>query len=262
MQALLASLQQGRLQRLHYWLYHRLQGCANRWHRWRLHHTIAGHCLSYACACALGLSASGTAGWVWLVQPAQAALLQSQADIAMLKKTYVIKLQNAPSAALERAQQSRRLLAQQESMLSDDGEQPAAMRKIDALGRAHHLAFTLFKPEPRTTGNISDSMLFSVIGTFENIVRFTEDIAQLPRIVILDRLQLQAVDGSESSAVNGVQSGSPMLILRAAANTYPHSLAMAAAAALDLSTVEDAEKNAEKDVEKDAEEQAGYDTAD
>lgn len=248
--SLQTALRQGRLRPLHCWA----QTCAGRWHRLRMYHPMAGHCLSYGCACLLGLSASGLGGWLWIVQPAQAALLQSRTDVSLLKKAYEIKLGNAPSDALERVQQSRRLLAQRESMLSDHGEQLATMREIDALGRAHQLKFTLFKPEPSPAGDTPDSMVFSVKGTFENIVRFTAGISNLPRIVILDRLQLQLLDEGELAAEDAAQAGSPQLVLRAVANTYPHSLAVAAAAT--------AAKSMAAGADASATDEAGYDDAD
>lgn len=257
--ALLSSLQtalrQGRLQRLHCWA----QTCASRWHYLRLHHPVAGHCLSYGSACLLGLSASGLGGWLWILQPAQATLQQSRVDVSLLKKAYEIKLGNAPSDALERVQQSRRLLAQRESMLSDHGEQLATMHEIDALGRAHQLRFTLFKPEPSPTGDTPDSMIFSVRGTFENIVRFTAGIAHLPRIVILDRLQLQILDDGELATADAAQAGSPQLVLRAVANTYPHSLALATAATAAKSTAGSRDTSA---TEASATEETGYGDAD
>jgi Tfp pilus assembly protein PilO len=226
---------------------------ASRWHDWQRRHPVSVSRLQYCLAALLGLSISCGLGWQLIGHPAQTALLQLQAEASALTKDRLQKQQDTPRGALERAQQSRRRLALLEPQLADNSEQLAIMREIDALGVTYQLKVTLFKPEPQIGTNQPGSMLFGVIGTFQSIVRFTDEIAKLPHIVILDRLQLQPASDVDSPAIAQQHRQHHLLELRAAANTYPHALAVAtsdaaaSAAAINSDSAEEAVDHADQE---------------
>jgi Tfp pilus assembly protein PilO len=68
------------------------------------------------------------------------------------------------------------------------------------------LRFTLFKPENHPAADQTDgprrgmAIQLRAIGSYQAIVRFTSDIAHLPRIVILDPVALQAATGKDDAS--------------------------------------------------------------
>jgi Tfp pilus assembly protein PilO len=161
-----------------------------------------------AAACGAALAGSAL---VWLLpyQAAQADLEQLQQQETASKQAYVLQLRHAPQtdlmqAAMRRAERRLILLKQQ---LTDSGEQEAVMNEIDTAGLARGLRFTLFKPEHGRT-----AVELRAIGTYQAISRFTDDIAHLPRIVVLDPVTVETVADTEGA--------SDLLALQATATAF------------------------------------------
>jgi Tfp pilus assembly protein PilO len=118
-----------------------------------------------------------------------------------LKQAYLLRLPDAPRIDLlqdgkRQAEQTLALLRQQ---LTDGREQEAVMNEIDTAGRARGLRFIMFKPDVKQKTTIQ----ISAIGSYRAIARFVDDIAQLPRIVMLDPLTLQTVNESDHIGNDG-----------------------------------------------------------
>jgi Tfp pilus assembly protein PilO len=143
-------------------------------------------------ALAIAFSAGAVVIRAFPYQLAKAELAHLKQQELSLKRAYIRRLPNAPridqlQAGKRRAEQTLALLRQQ---LTDSGEQEAVMNEIDTAGRARGLRFIMFKPDVKQKTSIQ----ISAVGSYQAIARFVDDIAQLPRIVMLDPLTLQAVD--------------------------------------------------------------------
>ncbi|HEY4317323.1 MAG TPA: type 4a pilus biogenesis protein PilO [Herbaspirillum sp.] len=130
-------------------------------------------------------------------QFAKADLDRLQQQELSLKQAYIHRLPDAPridllQAGKRGAEQTLALLRQQ---LTGSSEQEAVMNEIDTAGRARGLRFIMFKPDARQKTTIQ----ISAIGSYQAIARFVDDIAQLPRIVLLDPLTLQAANDGDRS---------------------------------------------------------------
>jgi Tfp pilus assembly protein PilO len=138
---------------------------------------------------------------VFPYQFAKADLGRLEQQELSLKQAYVQRLQDTPRIDLlqvgkRRAEQTLALLRQQ---LTDSREQEVVMNEIDTAGRARGLRFIMFKPDVKQKTTIQ----ISAIGSYQAIARFIDDIAQLPRIVILDPLTLQAVNEGDRIGNDG-----------------------------------------------------------
>ena len=121
-----------------------------------------------------------------------------------LKQAYIKRLPAVPridrlQAGQRQARQKLALLRQQ---LTGDGEQDTVMNEIDTAGRARGLRFIMFKPG----ASQKTSIQISAVGDYRSIARFIDDIARMPRIVMLDPLTLQAMGSENSQAADAGQS--------------------------------------------------------
>jgi Tfp pilus assembly protein PilO len=187
------------------------------WERWRQRHRRAGRRLPQCGAVLLALLLSGGIGWLLPYRAAKADLAQLGRQEAALKQAYVRELRGAPQAELAamRRERAGRRLALLEQHLTGRGEREAVIGEIDAAGLARGLRFTLFKPEAAAGAGRRDRMAVQLqaLGTYRDIARFANDLAALPRIVILDPLQLQA-----SAEKDGAAAG--LLVLQATASAF------------------------------------------
>ncbi|RXZ33913.1 hypothetical protein D9O50_12585 [Oxalobacteraceae bacterium CAVE-383] len=149
--------------------------------------------IAVAAAAALAFSAGAGIVWLFPYRLAIDDLDRLRQQELSLKQAYLRRQPDAPKLDLlqihmRHAQRKLALLRQQ---LTGSGEQEAVMDEIDTAGRTRGLRFTMFKPDP--AGKIS--IQISAVGSYRAVARFIDDIARLPRIVMLDPLTLQAADG-------------------------------------------------------------------
>jgi Tfp pilus assembly protein PilO len=186
------------------------------WERWRQQHPRSGRWLPQCATALIALLIGSGLVWLFPYQAAKADLQQLQQQEIASKQAYVLQLQHAPQidlnlkqAGMRRAERRLILLEQQ---LTGIDEQEAVMNEIDTAGLARGLRFTLFKPALKQDQNIGIAVQLKAVGTYQAITRFADDIAHLPRIVMLDPLVLQAVAGK------GGASG--LLTLQATATAF------------------------------------------
>ena len=195
------------------------------WEGWRQQHPQwkerRGKWLPQGAAACCALLAGSALVWLLPYRAAKADLTQLQQQEIASKQAYVLQLRHAPQtdrmqAAMRRAERRLILLKQQ---LTDSGEQEAVMNEIDTAGLARGLRFTLFKPEIEQNGQGQGqdrhgrtAVELRAIGTYQAITRFTDDIARLPRIVVLDPVTVETVADTEGA--------SDLLALQATATAF------------------------------------------
>ncbi|HEY4075198.1 MAG TPA: type 4a pilus biogenesis protein PilO [Herbaspirillum sp.] len=172
--------------------------------RWRRQHPRSGRWLPRCAAATVALLAGSGLVWLFPYQAAKADLQQLQQQEIASKQAYVLQLQHAPQIDLNLKQagtrRAERRLILLEQQLTGIDEQEAVMNEIDTAGLARGLRFTLFKPALKQDQNTGIAVQLKAVGTYQAITRFADDIARLPRIVILDPLVLQAVAGKDSAS--------------------------------------------------------------
>jgi type IV pilus assembly protein PilO len=173
------------------------------WERWRRQHP-SGRWLPQCVAAFIALLTGSGLVWLFPYQAAKTDLAQLRLQEIASKQAYVLQLQHAPQidlnlkqAGMRRAERRLILLEQQ---LTGIDEQEAVMNEIDTAGLARGLRFTLFKPALKQDHNTGIAVQLKAVGTYQAITRFADDIARLPRIVILDPLVLQAVAGKDGAS--------------------------------------------------------------
>jgi Tfp pilus assembly protein PilO len=175
------------------------------WDRWRRQYPKSTRYLPQLMAVGTALIAGGGIVWLLPYQAATADLQHLRQQEISLKQAYIRQLSRAQpigplQAAKQHTEQTLALLRQQ---LTGDSEQDAVMNEIDTAGRARGLRFTMFKPEIKQKTTIR----LSAIGSYEAITRFVGDIAQLPRIVVLDPLTLQQAVNDQTGNVSRPSAG-------------------------------------------------------
>lgn len=119
-----------------------------------------------------------------------------QAEEETLKNTYLIKKRSAVNLSAMRSQlkeieQSLSTLLKQ---LPDKSEMEALLVDINQAGLGRGLQFELFKPAVQETINAFYAELpvsIRVTGGYHDIGAFVSDIAQLPRIVTLNDINIK-----------------------------------------------------------------------
>jgi type IV pilus assembly protein PilO len=181
-------------------IYHLTAKALAAWDKWQRRHPKSSRYLPQAVAACTALIAG--CGFVWLLpyQTAKTDLHHLKQQEMSLKQTYIRHLPQAKRIGPLQAhkQRTEQILALLQQQLTGNGEQDAVMDEINSAGRARGLRFTMFKPEVKQKTTIR----LSAIGSYEAITRFVGDIAQLPRIVILDPLTLQATNDNAGSTGN------------------------------------------------------------
>lgn len=133
----------------------------------------------------------------FLVWQEQIETLESiQAEEETLKSTYLIKKRSAVNLTAMRLQlkeieQSLGTLLKQ---LPDKSEMEALLVDINQAGLGRGLQFELFKPAAQETINAFYAELpvsIRVTGGYHDIGAFASDIAQLPRIVTLNDINIK-----------------------------------------------------------------------
>lgn len=133
----------------------------------------------------------------FLIWQEQIEMLEKiQAEEETLKNTYLIKKRSAVNLSAMRSQlkeieQSLSTLLKQ---LPDKSEMEALLVDINQAGLGRGLQFELFKPAVQETINAFYAELpvsIRVTGGYHDIGAFVSDIAQLPRIVTLNDINIK-----------------------------------------------------------------------
>lgn len=137
------------------------------------------------------------AWFVWMVQLEE--LDRIEQEEARLKETFLVKKKEAINLDLIKKQ----LTETQESFgallkqLPSKSEMDALLTDINQAGLGRGLQFELFKPGPETVkGAFAEQPItIKVSGNYDDIGKFSSDIALLPRIVTLNDIAISATGG-------------------------------------------------------------------
>lgn len=144
-----------------------------------------------------------TCGWWWMWTAQWDALAAGEAEEEKQKIAFQTKLVQARS--LNELRHQKQLVEQQvvklERQLPNKAEMDALLSDINQAGIARGLQFELFKP-----GQVQLRDYFAELpveiklsGNFHALAGFTSDIAQLSRIVTLDKINIASVrDGVQN----------------------------------------------------------------
>ena len=146
------------------------------------------------------IAAFGVGGWfgVWSGQEEQ--LTQLQADEEKLKSDYKSKLQqaiNLDELRKQREQVSQYVLTL-EKQLPSKSEMDALLSDINQAGVGRGLDFELFKPAQTNVKEYYAELPIAIklVGKYHDLGSFASDIANLPRIVTLNNLNVTVGKGS------------------------------------------------------------------
>ncbi len=140
--------------------------------------------------------ALGVGGWFGLWSGQKEQLEQLQADEQKLKEEYKSKLQqaiNLDELRKQREQVSQYVLTL-EKQLPSKSEMDALLSDINQAGVGRGLDFELFKPGQTNVKEYYAELPIAIklAGKYHDLGAFASDIANLPRIVTLNNLNLAA----------------------------------------------------------------------
>jgi type IV pilus assembly protein PilO len=143
--------------------------------------------------------ACGVGGWFGLWSGQKEQLEQLQADEQKLKDEYKSKLQqaiNLDELRKQREQVSQYVLTL-EKQLPSKSEMDALLSDINQAGVGRGLDFELFKPGQTNVKEYYAELPIAIklAGKYHDLGAFASDIANLPRIVTLNNLNLAAGKG-------------------------------------------------------------------
>lgn len=154
--------------------------------------------------CALGVVLLVVAlGWYLYWSEQLTTLEQGQQEELTLKKSYEDKLKQAINleALREQKKQATEYVAKLEKQLPSKAEMDALLSDINMAGLGRGLQFELFKPGTAVVRDYYAELPINikVTGNYHDIGAFTSDIANLPRIVTLNNLNLAAGTNKDST---------------------------------------------------------------
>jgi type IV pilus assembly protein PilO len=142
------------------------------------------------------LIACGVGGWFGLWSGQKEQLEQLQSDEAKLREDYKSKLQqaiNLDELRKQREQVSQYVLTL-EKQLPSKSEMDALLSDINQAGVGRGLDFELFRPGQTNVKEYYAELPIAIklTGKYHDLGAFASDIANLPRIVTLNNLNLAA----------------------------------------------------------------------
>ncbi len=146
------------------------------------------------------IAAFGVGGWFGLWSGQEEQLTQLQADEEKLKNDYKTKLQqaiNLDELRKQREQVSQYVLTL-EKQLPSKSEMDALLSDINQSGVGRGLDFELFKPGQTNVKEYYAELPIAIklVGKYHDLGSFASDIANLPRIVTLNNLNVTVGKGS------------------------------------------------------------------
>ena len=147
--------------------------------------------------CALGIALAVVAlGWYFYWSDQMQTLAQGEQEELTLKDAYKSKLQQAINleALRKQKEQVAEYVATLEKQLPSKAEMDALLSDINQAGLGRGLQFELFKPGASVVRDYYAELPINirVNGSYHDVGAFTSDIANLPRIVTLNNLNLVA----------------------------------------------------------------------
>lgn len=154
--------------------------------------------------CALGVVVAVMAvGWYFYWSTQLEDLDRAAAEEVSLKEAYKSKIQQAVNLEGLRKQreQVNEYVAALEKQLPSKAEMDALLSDINQAGLGRGLQFQLFKPGQVVVKDYYAELPIDIkiTGSYHDIGAFTSDIANLPRIVTLNKLNL--VSGKDSNVL-------------------------------------------------------------
>ena len=148
----------------------------------------------------LVIAAFGVGGWFGLWSGQEEQLTQLQAEEQKLKDDYKTKLQqaiNLDELRKQREQVSQYVLTL-EKQLPSKSEMDALLSDINQSGVGRGLDFELFKPGQTNVKEYYAELPIAIklVGKYHDLGSFASDIANLPRIVTLNNLNVIVGKGS------------------------------------------------------------------
>ena len=146
------------------------------------------------------IAAFGVGGWFGLWSGQEEQLTQLQAEEEKLKSDYKSKLQqaiNLDELRKQREQVSQYVLTL-EKQLPSKSEMDALLSDINQSGVGRGLDFELFKPGQTNVKEYYAELPIAIklVGKYHDLGSFASDIANLPRIVTLNNLNVTVGKGS------------------------------------------------------------------
>jgi len=146
------------------------------------------------------IAAFGIGGWFGLWSSQQEQLTQLQGEEEKLKDDYKSKLQqaiNLDELRKQREQVSQYVLTL-EKQLPSKSEMDALLSDINQSGVGRGLDFELFKPGQTNVKEYYAELPIAIklVGKYHDLGSFASDIANLPRIVTLNNLNVTVGKGS------------------------------------------------------------------
>ena len=146
------------------------------------------------------IAAFGVGGWFGLWSSQEEQLTQLQGEEEKLKDDYKTKLQqaiNLDELRKQREQVSQYVLTL-EKQLPSKSEMDALLSDINQSGVGRGLDFELFKPGQTNVKEYYAELPIAIklVGKYHDLGSFASDIANLPRIVTLNNLNVTVGKGS------------------------------------------------------------------
>ncbi|CAN5247941.1 type 4a pilus biogenesis protein PilO [soil metagenome] len=148
------------------------------------------------------------AGWFFYWSTLLDELNAAQQEEIALKSEYKGKLQQAINldALLKQREQVKQYVLALEKQLPSKAEMDALLSDINQAGLGRGLTFELFKP-----GQIAPRDYYAelpinvrVVGNYHDIGTFTSDIANLPRIVTLNNLEIKSDEKTNRLSLDAI----------------------------------------------------------
>lgn len=142
-------------------------------------------------------------GWWWIWTAQWDALAAGELEEEKQKLAFQAKLAQARSLSVLRIQkqQVEQQVEKLEKQLPSKAEMDALLSDINQAGVARGLQFELFKPGQVQLRDYYAELPVDIklTGSYHALAGFTSDIAQLPRIVTLDKINITNLrDGAQS----------------------------------------------------------------
>jgi type IV pilus assembly protein PilO len=135
-------------------------------------------------------------GWYFYWSDQMDALDRGAAEEVKLKDDYKVKIQQAVNldALRKQKEQVGEYVSTLEKQLPSKAEMDALLSDINQAGLGRGLSFELFKPGQVIVRNYYAELpiAIKVRGRYHDVGAFTSDIANLPRIVTLNKMSLVA----------------------------------------------------------------------
>lgn len=145
-------------------------------------------------------------GWQFLIRDQRLSLDYERAQELELRQTFTVKKGMVVNLPAYQAQmiQIKEMLAELVRQLPDSSEVPSLLIDITEAGGRRGLEFVVFDPQEQELGDFYSTLpiLMEVKGNYHQLANFISDLAQMPRIVTVGDLEINAdEDGGLTSSL-------------------------------------------------------------